>query len=72
MVYEMKNIEFKVVMITKNGVALLFNDEIGYMSTDPEAIRTSLAEDMKGSDEFAKIARNIWIKAALTGGIKNL
>jgi hypothetical protein len=69
----MKTIDVEVIMTTKNGVQLFFNEELGYLSLDPAAIRAALTEDMKSSDKIAsKMARSIWIKAGLLGGIKNL
>ena len=69
----MKSIDVEVAMTTKNGVQLFFNEEFGYLSSDPEAVKAALTEDMKGSDRVAsKMARSIWIKAELLGGIKNL
>lgn len=69
----MKSITVEVIMTTKNGVQLFFSEELGYLSLDPESIKAALTEDMKGSDRIAsKMARSIWIKAELLGGIKNL
>jgi hypothetical protein len=68
-----KSINVQVIMTTKNGAQLFFNEELGYLSLDPAAIKAALAEDMKSSDRIAsKMARSIWIKAELLGGIKNL
>ena len=58
-------------MATRNGVELLYNEKFGFLSTDPEAIRDALAEDMKSSDENAvKMSREIFIKISISGGIK--
>jgi hypothetical protein len=60
-------------MTTKSGVALLFNKNLGYVSSDPQAVIAALSEDMKGKDEIAsKMAREIYIHASFYGGIKNL
>lgn len=68
----MKTIDVEVVMTTKNGIQLFFSEKLGYLSLDPAAIKAALAEDIKGSDRFASMARSIWIEAELLGGIKNL
>ena len=69
----MKSFDFIVIMTTKSGVALLFNKNLGYVSSNPRAVIAALSEDMKGNDKIAsEIARRIYIRASFYGGIKNL
>ena len=69
----MKSFDFKVIMTTKSGVALLFNEDLGYVSSNPQTVIAALAEDMKGNDKIAsEMARRIYIRASFYGGIKNL
>lgn len=62
-----------LIMTTKDGVALFFNEREGFLSSDPEAVQAALKEDINSKDPIAsKIARRLWIEAELSGGIKEL
>lgn len=62
-----------LIMTTKDGVSLFFNKKEGFLSSNPEAVRTALKEDINSKDLIAsKMARHIWIQAELSGGIKEL
>lgn len=62
-----------LIMTTRNGVALFFNEREGFLSSDPEAVQAALKEDINSKDPIAsKMARHIWIEAELSGGIKEL
>lgn len=66
----MERISCTLVMITRDGVELLYNEKFGFLSTNPDAIRAALTEDMKSSDKNAvKMSREIFFRISMSGGI---